>query len=124
MNITLSNSPKRDKKFRVVLPNGKKVDFGQKGYSDFTIHGNPMRMRLYVRRHGGLIPKTTMDERDPMKVTKKMLRVIRSDKEKWGRSGLDTAGFWSRWLLWSDPSLDKARRIIEQKFNVIIKRIF
>jgi hypothetical protein len=26
-------------------------------------------------------------------------------REKWGRSGQYTAGFWSRWLLWSRPSL-------------------
>ena len=120
MNITLLKSPKKEKKFRVVLPNGKKVDFGQKRYSDFTLHSNPMRMRLYVQRHGGLIPKSTMDEQDPKKVLKKMLRVTRSDKENWARSGIDTAGFWSRWLLWSDPSLKKAKRIIEERFNVVI----
>lgn len=121
INITLIHSPKRDKKFRVILSNGKTVDFGQKGYSDFTLHKTPKRMRSYVQRHGGVIPKTTMDEKDPLKIRERMLRVTRSDKEDWGRSGLDTAGFWSRWLLWSHPTIPGAARIIEEKFGVTIR---
>lgn len=121
INITLIHSPKRDKKFRVILSNGKTVDFGQKGYSDFTLHKTPKRMRSYVQRHGGVIPKTTMDEKDPLKIQERMLRVTRSDKEDWGRSGLDTAGFWSRWLLWSHPTIPGAARIIEEKFGVTIR---
>ena len=121
INITLIHSPKRDKKFRVILSNGKTVDFGQKGYSDFTLHKTPKRMRSYVQRHGGVIPKTTMDEKDPLKIRERMLRVTRSDKEDWGRSGFDTAGFWSRWLLWSHPTIPGAARIIEEKFGVTIR---
>ena len=120
--ITLIHSPKRDKKFRVVLPSGKTVDFGQKGYSDFTLHKTPQRMRSYVRRHGGVIPKSTMDEKDPIGIRQRMLRVTRSDKEDWSKKGIDTAGFWSRWLLWSYPTLPGAIRIIEQKFGVNIRQ--
>lgn len=118
--ITLVRSPKKDKKFRVVLPSGKTVDFGQKGYSDFTLHKTPKRMRSYVQRHGGLIPKSTMDETNPTKITERMLRVTKSDKERWGRKDIDTAGFWSRWLLWSHPTIPGAIRIIEEKFGVRI----
>ena len=32
---------------------GKKVRFGARGYSDFTLHGDPKRMMRYVVRHGG-----------------------------------------------------------------------
>ena len=121
INITLTQSPKKDKKFRVILSNGKTVDFGQKGYSDFTLHKTPKRMRSYVQRHGGVIPKTTTDEKDPLEIRKRMLRVTKSDKEDWRRSGLDTAGFWSRWLLWSHPTIPGAARIIEEKFDVTIR---
>jgi len=122
MKITLLRSPKKDKKFRVILPSGKKVDFGQLGYSDFTIHKNPMRMRSYVQRHGGNVPKRTMDETNPSEVKRCMLRVTKSDKENWRRDGIDTAGFWSRWLLWSHPTISGATKIIEEKFGVDIKR--
>lgn len=84
------------KKFRAVLPDGKVVRFGARGYSDFTIHKDPERMKRYIKRHGGAVNK-----RDMLKVTK-------SSKENWSATGVRTPGFWSRWLLWSFPSLDKA----------------
>ena len=52
MKVTIKKSPIRDKKYRVTFPDGDHVDFGGKGYTDYTIHKNPMRMRLYVLRHG------------------------------------------------------------------------
>ena len=41
-------------------------------------------------------------------------------REDWSKKGIDTAGFWSRWLLWSKPSLGGAIKLIENKFNVKI----
>ena len=69
-------------KFKAVFPEGRTVHFGRKGYSDYTIHKDPVRMKRYLVRH--------------------------RRREKWGRSGQYTAGFWSRWLLWSRPSLKGA----------------
>ena len=92
--ILITRSPTKDKKFRAELPDGKTVDFGQKGYSDYTIHKDPARMRRYLFRH----------------------RL----RENWGKSGMHKAGFWSRWLLWSKPCLDCAKKLIEKKFNVRI----
>lgn len=59
-------------------------------------------MMRYVKRHGGIIPRGTRA------TTQNMLSVRRSTKENWSRQGVDTAGFWSRWFLWSSPSLKKA----------------
>jgi hypothetical protein len=120
MKIVLTKSPTDVKKFRVTFEDGKKVDFGQKGYSDFTLHKNPFRMRSYVRRHGGKVPKTLENSEDPQKVLKSMLNVSTSDKEYWSKNGIKTAGFWSRWLLWSLPNLKDAKRFIESRFNVRI----
>jgi hypothetical protein len=86
------------------------VDFGAAGYSDYTLHGDAARMRNYVRRHGGIIPATVERESSPSKIRAAMRRVIRSRNEKWGRNGMRTPGFWSRWLLWSEPSLAAAGR--------------
>lgn len=69
-------------KFKVVFPEGKTVKFGRTGYSDYTIHKDPARMKRYLTRH--------------------------KRREKWGKSGQYTPGFWSRWLLWSRPSLNRA----------------
>lgn len=97
MAYILSRSRRADKKFQVITPSGKKVYFGAKGYQDYTMHKNPERKRNYISRH--------------------------STREKWGKSGLDTAGFWSRWLLWNLPSIDASIKDIQKRFAIkIVKR--
>lgn len=114
MKVLLEKSPKGDKKFRVTLANGRTVDFGGKGYSDYTIHKNPLRMRLYVQRHGGSVPSPEGN------VHTKLLKVSKSNKEDWTIKGVNTAGFWSRWLLWSYPSMTSAKSFIKKKFGLDI----
>lgn len=75
-------------KFRAEFPDGKSVSFGRRGYSDYTIHGDHMRMLRYLTRH--------------------------RRRESWGPAGKYTAGFWSRWLLWSKPNLRAAARQAEK----------
>ena len=104
MRVRLKKSPRIDKKFRVTFENGKIVDFGARGYSDYTIHKNPLRM----------VQKQT----DPKLIHKNMLDVTRSDKENWTKTGFFTAGFWSRWLLWSHPEFEGAKKIISKKFDL------
>lgn len=96
MKVLLESLKKKrgPKKFRATLENGRRVEFGAKGYSDFTIHKDPERMQRYLNRH--------------------------RRREDWSKRGIDTAGFWSRWLLWSKPSLGGAIRLIENRFNVKI----
>ena len=119
MRVKIIKSPDRKKKFRAVLEDGRTVDFGASGYSDYTKHKNPSRMRSYVLRHGGHVPRQTIEERDPKKIQAKMLNVDRSDKENWKISGIDGAGFWSRWYLWSFPTFEGAKKIITKKFGVV-----
>jgi hypothetical protein len=115
-----------DKKYpAVIFSNNKKIKtihFGQDGASDYTIHKNPFRMREYVRRHGGIISNSIMNEDNSRIVHNKMNSITNSTKETWGKSGITTAGFWSRWLLWSEPTIKRAIENIEDKFNVTIKR--
>lgn len=116
--VKLRRSPRSDKKWAVTFEDGGVVHFGAKGMSDYTFHKNPMRMRSYVDRHGGRVPKTLMDETDPRRVQKGMLGVRTSTRERWGKSGLRTPGFWSRWLTWSVPTLRGAKRLIEGRYGV------
>lgn len=92
-------------KFTAVFPDGTKVHFGRQGYSDYTKHGDRERMRRYLARHGGSSAPGA--------------RGTLSTKENWTRSGIKTAGFWSRWILWSSPSLSgaiaKTSRFLEKK---------
>ena len=75
-------------KFMAIFPDGPTVKFGRKGYSDYTKHGDKTRMERYLTRH--------------------------RTRENWGRSGAKTAGFWSRWILWSSPDFKKALRRTER----------
>ena len=93
--VYLRKSKRKDKKYMVTIDK-KTVHFGQKGYSDYTKHKDKDRMKRYSARH-----KT---------------------RENWNKSGIKTAGFWSKWILWSKPSLTQAIKYTEKKFNIKIVR--
>jgi hypothetical protein len=80
-------------KFKALFPEGRTVHFGAKGYSDYTMHKDRQRMKRYVIRH--------------------------RRRENWGLSGQYTPGFWSRWLLWSRPTLKgalaKTQRVLRRR---------
>lgn len=82
----LRKSPVKNKKYRIVY-NGKKIDFGDSRYEDYTTHKDPERRKNYLKRH--------------------------ASRENW--SDPYTPGFWSRWLLWEKPSLSAAIKAISKK---------
>jgi hypothetical protein len=88
------------KKYRITLikPDGtrKTVQFGAVGYSDYTKHKDNERKLRYDARH--------------------------RRTENWGKTGIQTAGFWSKWLLWNKPSLAASINNIESKFGIRICR--
>lgn len=96
MIIYLKKSSRKDKKWKVIIDN-KTIQFGAKGYSDFTINKDIQRKRLYINRH--------------------------KSNENWGKTGIKTAGFWSRWLLWNETTISKSIKSIEKKFNVKINKL-
>jgi hypothetical protein len=118
MHVKIIRSPDRKKKFRAILGDGRTVDFGASGYSDYTKHKTPSRMRSYVLRHGGRVPKRTIAERDPRRIQTMMLDVNSSDKEDWKISGIDGAGFWSRWYLWSYPDFEGVKKFMSKRFGI------
>jgi hypothetical protein len=98
MTVILSKSPNPKKKYRATfLENGKHVDFGANGYSDYTIHKNYTRMKRYLHRHSGM-------------------------GENWSNSGKYTAGYWSRWLLWSKPSIASAIAAVSRRLKQPIRK--
>lgn len=82
------------KKWVAITPEGKKIHFGAKGYQDFTEHQDLLRKAAYIRRH--------------------------EKNENWYRSGIDTAGFWARWLLWNQPTIEESAKDIERRFGIHI----
>ncbi len=74
-----------------LLLDNKKVYFGQASASDFTIHKDEARKQRYINRH--------------------------KNNETWSKSGIDTAGFWSRWLFWNLPAKKDSYMDIKRRFN-------
>ena len=90
--VKLSRSEKPAKKFKVKIGN-RTIHFGSRGMSDFTKNKDVARKQRYLARHKA--------------------------RENWGITGVLTAGFWSRWLLWNKPSLLSSKRDIQKRFNII-----
>jgi hypothetical protein len=85
-------SDKPNKKFFIITSDNKKVYFGQATASDFSIHKNEERKLRYIKRH--------------------------QKNENWTKTGINTAGFWSRWYLWNKPTLDESYKDIKKRFSI------
>jgi hypothetical protein len=93
MKVSLSKSNRDGKKFMVKVQN-RTIHFGQAGADDFTTSKSETKKRSYLARH---------------KV-----------RENWTKSGITTAGFWSRWLLWNKKTISESIKNIERRFNIDI----
>lgn len=93
MRVKLIKSPNPKKKYRVIFEDGDTVDFGGKGYSDFTLHKNPLRMRSYLIRHGAspYISASLKKEKNPKRVLNGLLNVSNSHLENWKPSEIGRA---------------------------------
>ena len=94
IQIVITPSDRKDKKFMARIDDKKSVHFGDKRYEDYTMHKNNDRKERYIKRH--------------------------QKNEQW--NDIYTAGFWSRWLTWEKPTLNEAVKNINNKFrNINVK---
>jgi len=91
MFIHLAKSHNPKKKYMVIV-NGKTIHFGDSRYDDYTIHKDDKRKERYINRH--------------------------KKSEDWSISGINTAGWWSRWLLWNKSSIEKSIEDIKNRFGI------
>jgi len=78
-------------KYYIITDKGNKVYFGAAGYEDFTIHKDEQRRQRYINRH-------------------------KNESKFWNKSGIDTASFWSRFLLWHKPTIKESYEYIKKRF--------
>jgi hypothetical protein len=93
LQIKKANDDKH--KFIVVLEDGSKthnIAFGAKGYNDFTKTQNEIAKSSYIARH---------------KV-----------REDWSKSGILTAGFWAKHILWNLPTIEESLKYTIKKFHL------
>ena len=74
-----------------VIDGKKTIHFGQAGASDFTKHKDPERKDRYIDRH--------------------------KKNENWGKTGVDTAGFYSKHVLWNKPTLEASVHDLNKRFS-------
>lgn len=96
MRAVLQPSSRKDKKFEISFGDGTKVNFGAAGMSDYTLHKDAERKARYIARH--------------------------MRNEDWSANGYQTAGFWSRWLLWNQPSLAASIADVRKRFGIQISK--
>ena len=94
VQIVIMPSDKKDKKYMARIDDTRSVHFGAKGYSDYTVHKDDERKERYINRH--------------------------KKNENW--NDFNTAGFWSRWVLWNKPTITESIRDINNRFkNINVK---
>ena len=95
--LKIIKSPKSDKKWRALfLINDikeKTTDFGQKGFSDYTLHKDKERRNRYINRH----MKDTQTK-DPTR-----------------------AGYLSLYILWNKPSFNGSVRDYKKRLSIYNK---
>ena len=88
--ITKSKSSSK-KKYDARIDGTKTVSFGEKGASDFTKHKDKDRKEAYIARH--------------------------KKNEDWTKSGVKTAGFYSKHVLWNKPTIKESIDDINKRFK-------
>ena len=91
MEVIITKSKKKDKKFDAIIDGKKTISFGAKGYSDFTQHKDPERKQRYLNRH-----KKNENWNDPK-----------------------TAGFYAKHILWNKPTIQESIKETNKQFKNI-----
>ena len=100
MKVIIQKTKKYNYKYKAIInysgangrPFNKIIYFGDRRYEDYTMHKNKQRKSNYIARH--------------------------KSRENWNNK--NTAGFWSRRLLWYKPTLSESAKSIYQRFGIRI----
>ena len=104
--VEVSKSDRAGKKYKIVLvydddrtdrtDRTKTIHIGSAEHSDYTEHKDPERKSRYIARHKA--------------------------REDWTKSGIATAGYWAKHLLWNQPSLSASIKDIGTRHNLKIEK--
>ena len=88
---SIKNSTRKDKKYMLVTPEGKKIHFGS-DMENYTIHKDDKRKERYIARHN-------------------------NSREDWTKIN---PGALSRYILWNKPTIRESIKDFEKRFNIKI----
>ena len=72
-NVEIFISDRKDKKYMVLTPEGKKVHFGNINYEDFTRHNNDSRRENYLKRASNIKGNWKADKYSPNNLSLKII---------------------------------------------------
>lgn len=90
-------SDKPEKKYFIITENNKKVYFGAAGYNDYP---------TYYKNFG----KEFADKKKEAYISR------HKNNEDWTKSGINSAGFFAKWILWNKPTIKESYEFIKSKF--------
>ena len=93
MEVIIKPSSKKDKKYDAIIDGKKTVSFGAAGASDYIHHKDDSRKQRYIDRH--------------------------KSNEDWSKSGIKTAGFYAKHILWNKPSIKESINDLNKKYKDI-----
>ena len=90
--VLISKSSKQDNKFQATI-NNTSVHFGAAGNEDYTTHKDTERKNRYIDRH--------------------------ENNEDWNKTGIATAGFYAKNILWNRPTIQQSINNLNNKYKTI-----
>lgn len=104
MEAIITQSTRKNKRFMTTIYDHQKrkikvIHFGSPNptYGTFLDHQDEQRRQAYIKRH--------------------------QSNEDWTDEGIHTSGFWSRWFLWSKPTINQALRETEKQAKNKLKSV-
>lgn len=90
MEVVISPSKNKKKKFDAIIDGKKTISFGDSAYQDYRQHKDPKRRENYISRHS---------------------------KEDWSKSNIASPAWMSRYILWEKPTLKGAVDNANKKYK-------
>jgi hypothetical protein len=100
IKVIIKPSTVKNKRYDAFINNSQniyKVSFGSSDHENYTMHKDPKRKELYIKRHEKL------------------------ENKYWNINGILQPSFWSFFLTWNKETLEESIKDIEQRFNIKIK---
>ena len=92
MDVVISKSDNKNKKYKAVIDGKKTVHFGHSSYEDFTTHNDPKRRDNYIAR---------------------------TSKQDHSKQNVASPAWMSRFILWEKPTLKGAVESANKKYKDI-----
>ena len=73
-----------------------------------------LRKRLYILEIVDIKILQNITKLTKSQQMKENQDISNSNNGNWGKSGIFTAGFWSRWMLWNKPTLEESYNDIKK----------